>query len=263
MSSNLFLSREGVFPIVRGLDGAPLSTATGLNLSGTVQGEGKWCGTSALFVRLQGCNLKCRWQLSDGATVACDTAHTWSSGGTACPVSDVAELVRLNIGRMRHVVITGGEPCLQPEAVVQLIDMLHRLNLKVTVETNGSLFNAVAQMPDLLSLSPKLSSSGISRQLRAQTVSAVRSNVLAALDSGHDVQLKFVVSSQADEDEILNDYAGSLSALVPDDVVVMPLGVSDAQLKLSTPLAVNMAIRNGWRFGPRLHISLFGNKEAT
>ena len=38
-------------------------------LFATVQGEGAYTGTPAVFVRLQGCNVGCPW---------CDTKHTWT-----------------------------------------------------------------------------------------------------------------------------------------------------------------------------------------
>ena len=36
----------------------------------SLQGEGSRCGTPAVFLRLAGCNLACKW---------CDTKHSWGN----------------------------------------------------------------------------------------------------------------------------------------------------------------------------------------
>lgn len=88
----------------------------------TIQGEGIFTGLPAIFVRLQGCPVGCPW---------CDTRHTWVVD-PAREVGKEAVLDRSNesdcwsqlsttqiiksftdLGyQARHVVITGGEPCL-------------------------------------------------------------------------------------------------------------------------------------------------------
>jgi len=91
----------------------------------TIQGEGPFCGTPSVFVRLAGCNLQCP---------ACDTDYT-STRGQMTPET-VVFLVKEQMER-GLVVITGGEPFRQN---------LHRLFLAlldagyyVQVETNGTL----------------------------------------------------------------------------------------------------------------------------
>lgn len=261
---SLRLSREGVFPITVGVGGAPLSTATGLSVPGTVQGEGKLCGVPSLFVRLQGCNLRCRWRMADGTESCCDTAHTWGrDGGELVDVDDVVDIVCRNMGRMRHVVVTGGEPYMQRQGLEALLAEMRRRGFHTTVETNGIVDFEPHVLPDLLSVSPKLSASGISRAMREKSVAGAALLARAVRAAGTDVQLKFVVASEADEAEIKTDYAEALSLLRPDDVVVMPLGASAGLLERTQRAALRMAVANGWRFGPRLHIMLFGNKEAT
>ena len=67
----------------------------------SLQGEGTRCGTPAVFLRLAGCNLACKW---------CDTKHSWGNG-ILCSVRDIAAHIRdYECGAL---VITGGEPLLQ------------------------------------------------------------------------------------------------------------------------------------------------------
>ncbi len=259
----LRLSREGIFPITRDLAGRPIGTATGIDHPGTIQGEGKLCGVPSLFVRLQGCNLRCRWQTCDGTTSVCDTAHTWAAGGTEMSVDDVLATLMGNMGKMRHVVITGGEPLLQPDAVTALIDLLRNERIHTTIETNGLTDSIPTSMPDLMSISPKLSASGLTEAERMTSARGTRILTQAALSDGRDVQLKFVVCRPEDADEIKADYADSIALIRADDIIVMPLGANLATLSRTRETALKMAIDNGWRYGPRLHIDLFGNKEGT
>lgn len=111
----------------------------------TIQGEAHWTGTPAVFLRLQGCDVGCPW---------CDTKHTWAvdparevaidamlaKEGDAPTYArlDPGALVELIRGRFtaRHIVITGGEPC-----VHDLSDFTLRLashGLHVQVETSGT-----------------------------------------------------------------------------------------------------------------------------
>lgn len=258
------LSREGIFPITADAAGNRVTPRTGLSRPGTIQGEGKLCGVPSLFVRLQGCNLRCRWATDDGTVSVCDTAHTWAGNtGTAVEVRAVLRCVGLNIGSMRHVVITGGEPLLQPEALAELLTGLHEMGIHTTVETNGMTSAAPPVMPRLTSLSPKLSRSGATPEQRRQSAMGAALLVDAAQRLGEDFQLKFVVAAAADEAEIKADYAAVLRLARPSDVIVMPLGATPTVLSKTAPLCLEMALANGWRFGPRLHVSLFGNREGT
>lgn len=95
----------------------------------TIQGEGPFCGTPAVFVRLAGCNLQCP---------GCDTDYT--TGRKEASVEDVADAVIFHHPKVGDglVVITGGEPFRQP-LVGELIACLVDLGFYVQIETNGTL----------------------------------------------------------------------------------------------------------------------------
>ena len=92
----------------------------------SVQGESTFTGRPCVFIRLTGCNLRCRW---------CDTAYAFYEG-EMLTVEQVLERVRAY--KCPLVEITGGEPLLQDE-VHSLIDRLLLEGYEVLIETGGSL----------------------------------------------------------------------------------------------------------------------------
>ncbi len=91
----------------------------------SIQGESSHAGLPFVFVRLTGCNLRCRY---------CDTTYAYD-GGTDVAIDDV--ILQVGAFAIPRVAVTGGEPLLQPGAfdlVRRLLDLGH----PVLVETNGT-----------------------------------------------------------------------------------------------------------------------------
>ncbi len=107
----------------------------------SLQGEGHFTGTPAIFVRLSGCNLNCDF---------CDTDHASHSD---MPEEEIVK--RVSDFPAAHVVITGGEPTLQLTA--SLVERLHDAGKFVQIETNGTrrLDPALADKIDWITCSPK------------------------------------------------------------------------------------------------------------
>lgn len=95
----------------------------------SIQGEGRFIGEPTCFVRLAGCNMRCSW---------CDTKKSWI-GGEEKSVQEVA--AEAESYGMSPVCLTGGEPMLQKEELIELIKKLRRKNHKLVLETNGSLYD--------------------------------------------------------------------------------------------------------------------------
>lgn len=103
----------------------------------SLQGEGVFTGTPAVFVRLSGCNRACEF---------CDTDFARFTEMST-------EQVLAEVGKYpaRHVVITGGEPALQIDEA--FVAALKARGLYVQIETNGSL--PVPDNIDWVTCSPK------------------------------------------------------------------------------------------------------------
>lgn len=94
----------------------------------SIQGESTYAGYPCVFVRLAGCNLRCRW---------CDARYTYEEPGTVWELPAIlAEIGRYPATAL--VEITGGEPLLQ-EGVYSLMAQLLATGRTVLLETNGSL----------------------------------------------------------------------------------------------------------------------------
>ena len=106
----------------------------------SIQGEGAFAGTPAVFVRFSGCNLACPW---------CDTDHSHAEEMTCDELEEtVRELLAGHDGAI--VVLTGGEPALQLHDDEPLFQGFAG---RICIETNGTL--PVPGWVDWITVSPK------------------------------------------------------------------------------------------------------------
>ena len=75
--------------------------------------------------------------------------------------------------------------------------------------------------------------------------------------------LKFVVATQDDFEEVERAVDAYRSAGVQCPVYLMPLGGRSEEYSLNVKDVAEACMEKGWRFTPRLHISLFGNAWGT
>jgi 7-carboxy-7-deazaguanine synthase len=215
----------------------------------SIQGEGSLIGMPSVFVRTSGCNLRCSW---------CDTPYTsWQAEGVERTVDEIVNEVQQYPAR--HVVVTGGEPMITP-GVVHLTERLRESRLHITIETAGTVFVPVAC--DLMSISPKLANSTPDGRWAAQHERLrFQPDVLRSLMAGYDYQLKFVVARREDLDEIRR----ILEEVNADrnKVILMPEGIEPSVLRERGIWLAELAKTEGFRFTPRLHVELWGNRRGV
>ncbi|HEX17433.1 MAG TPA: radical SAM protein [Thermoplasmatales archaeon] len=148
----------------------------------SIQGEGELAGYPTIFIRLTGCNLRCRY---------CDTEYAFYEG-KEMGIDDIIE--RIKGYRSRYVCVTGGEPLLQRE-VLDLMETLLEDGYIVSLETNGSISledvcMRLGKYGDsfIISMDIKCPSSGMSERMRLENIDLLREND----------QLKFVVLDEDD-----------------------------------------------------------------
>jgi 7-carboxy-7-deazaguanine synthase len=222
----------------------------------SVQGEGLLTGTPSVFVRTSGCNLRC-WY--------CDTPFSsWKPEGPHLSVEEVlTKTLELDV---RHIVITGGEPMIH-RPLVELCQALRENGKHITIETAGTVHLLLEC--DLISISPKLASSAprsetagswhATHQARRERLDVVRK-----LITEHDYQLKFVVDSPSDADEVLC-YLEKLAddQVHGDRVLLMPQGIDIESLQRQEDWLLPWCQEHNLRYCPRAHILWYGNQRGT
>ena len=222
----------------------------------SLQGEGELTGVPSVFVRTSGCNLRCNW---------CDTPYaSWNPEGVQMSVAEIVAEVTKHPAR--HVVLTGGEPMVAKE-IHELAAALKQRAYHITIETAATVApDGIAC--DLASLSPKLKNSAPDERLSAtwrEKHDALRwqAAVVKAWLATYGYQLKFVVSQLADVDEIETMLAQLGTDLPRAKVLLMPEGTTVEALRAKAGWLGELCKARGYRYAPRLHIELYGNKRGT
>jgi 7-carboxy-7-deazaguanine synthase len=173
-------------------------------------------------------------------------------------------------GQDVHLIMTGGEPLLAWQRLyVELFEHPRMKDLKnVTFETNTTQllhtdFKNYLQDQDRFeitwSCSPKLSVSGEPWETAIKPEVAVD----YADVGGSIMYLKFVVADRTDIEEAGRAVEEYKAAGIHCPVYLMPLGGRSEEYNLNVQEVANICMEKGWRFTPRLHISLFGNAWGT
>ena len=221
----------------------------------SIQGEGKLAGVPSIFVRASGCNLRCTW---------CDTPYaSWEPEGEDVAIEQIVRQAKQFPSR--HVVLTGGEPMIMPD-VGLLCEALKSESYHVTIETAATIYQPVQL--DLASLSPKLSNSTPTQReggrfARAHEHHRLNIPVIQQfIDAAPEFQLKFVVCQEKDLKEI-DAILCQLQKWRPSDVLLMPEGIDAQTLGEHGRWVAGVCKQRGFRFCPRLHIALYGNRRGT
>jgi len=239
----------------------------------TLQGEGKLFGQPCIFIRTSGCNLRCEWINKDGSLTKCDTAYTsWNVKGNYDKYSierilyEVDQLIDDFYDKkdilINNIVISGGEPFLQPN-IVDLITALKVREYFVTVETNGTIFRE--SKTDLVSISPKLSSSeskscDIAKSIHQKNRVYNYSNI-KKFYTCNQCQIKFVYSCRDDLKEILQ-FVQKFS-INRENVYLMPQGEISKTILENTKDCFDVCVENGFNMTHRLHILAYEDKRKV
>lgn len=146
----------------------------------SIEGEGIRTGMPVTFIRLAGCNLRCLY---------CDTTYAQNiTDGELISIDEIVKRVRF-----KAVTITGGEPLLHENPVIELINKLNKEGHYVNIETNGSISILPFVLPvrsgrGFFTVDYKCPCSGMQDKMVEENFSIMDEN---------DV-LKFVVSSEED-----------------------------------------------------------------
>jgi organic radical activating enzyme len=210
----------------------------------SIQGEGATAGLPAVFVRLQGCSVGCRW---------CDTRYSWDPAAGR-EVELAALLDEVAAFPCRRVVISGGEP-LESPLFMPLAHALGKRGYALEVETSGVLAPPADAADGIQwNVSVKLAGSGVPEARRVNET-AIRAFLARR------AWWKFVLTDPAELGEVLR--LAERFALPRDRVLLQPQGLRADELAARTPWVVELCKEHGFRFSPRLHILIWGAKRGV
>ncbi|AKH65752.1 MULTISPECIES: 7-carboxy-7-deazaguanine synthase QueE [Photorhabdus] len=207
----------------------------------TLQGEGFFTGVPAIFIRLQGCPVGCSW---------CDTKHTWEKEaakqrmlesillktresdewGEASPKQIAALFVQQGY-TARHVVITGGEPCLYD--LTPLTEEFESLGYQCQIETSGTYY-VKCSSATWVTVSPKVKMRG-GYQVLQQALQ--RAN-----------EIKHPVARERDI-EALDELLAALDDNSSRIIALQPI----SQKEDATRLCIETCIARNWRLSMQTH----------
>lgn len=190
----------------------------------SIQGEGKYAGTPALFIRLSGCNRNCDF---------CDTK--FHNEGKEMNVSDVVD--EINTSSLDKVIFTGGEPCLQKEEIKQVITRTK--HKKYHLETNATIIdNEFLILFEYIAFSPK-------------TVKDMKYFVSDYNPKLYDCDIKVVTDLHLVGKNMLKDAT-----------MLMPLSTGNKKADLEIKKSVwKYCVINNKKYTPRIHVDVFGLKR--
>jgi len=182
----------------------------------TIQGEGRFSGTAAYFIRTGGCDVGCHW---------CDVKESWPM--YAHPTMTIAELIRLlNDSGLKVAVITGGEPAMHD--LDELTSQLRHAGIRTHIETSGT--HPLTGTWDWITFSPKKFKKPLTE--------------VASLAS----ELKVIVSHKSDF-----DFAQQHAATVSKDCLLYLQPEWDKR-EVMTPIIIDFIKQNPkWRISLQTH----------
>ena len=206
----------------------------------TIQGEGAFTGQPSIFLRLQGCPVGCSW---------CDTKHTWeinlsdevehsimtnktaeSDHWAALTTADILAIFNSKQFKAKHIVITGGEPCMVD--LTPLCSVLESHGYSCQIETSGT-FEIQTTENCWVTVSPKVNMKGGYKIL---TSAMQRAN-----------EIKHPVATEQHVDDLK-------ALLIEHKVIEKPIYLQPiSQKERATQLAIKTCIENNWRLSIQVH----------
>ncbi|HLI45863.1 MAG TPA: 7-carboxy-7-deazaguanine synthase QueE [Geobacterales bacterium] len=219
----------------------------------SIQGEGLHAGRPSVFIRLYYCNLYCSW---------CDSKYTWENQAKAKEgidyflVDDSSLFKIISNYKSKNIVITGGEPLIHQSYLINTLKSLKERGYRIEIETNGTVMpkEELIQLVDLFTVSPKLSNSNVKYEHR------IKPAVLSFFSSLENSVFKFVIVSNEDIEEVLSLIKEF--KISNEKVMLMPEGTDLETLVKRSIWLVEICKEHNFRYSPRIHIMLWGNKRG-
>jgi 7-carboxy-7-deazaguanine synthase len=207
----------------------------------TIQGEGVFTGVPSVFIRLQGCPVGCAW---------CDTKQTWwvqesdktsisdiiiktADSPTWCSMSakELVSLYQRQHYTAKHIVITGGEPCIYDLTALTLA--FEAIGCQCQIETSGT-YPVFTSQATWVTVSPKVAMKG---KLAINGSAMARAN-----------EIKHPVATTKDIEQ-LDHLLIQHQIASSTEIALQPI----SQKERSTQLCIDTCIARNWRLSIQTH----------
>ena len=209
----------------------------------SIQGEGPNCGAPAVFIRFQGCQLRCPW---------CDTGGSLDPNDPHEDMTPEQVLTHISQWPCRHAVITGGDPSFQPDGLDALTTLLSQNGFTLEIETSGlrPVDKEICTRFSYINVGLKLPNA---EQKFADNYYRNAAEHYGAMGNAN---FKIVIAGPDDVEFVQTRLVES--GLIPRDrIYLMPLGDTIDQQNANAPTVLETCKQYGFHFSPRLHI-MFG-----
>ncbi len=207
----------------------------------SIQGEGPKIGTPSIFLRLAGCNLSCDF-CDSRFTFLPEFKNTWINTEIQNVVNSILKVKK----EEKNLIITGGEPLLQKNSLIELISLIKKHFTSIEIETNGTIRpDGLLKFGSFFNVSPKLSNSGM--EVEARLNKSLYS--FAIYDKSI---FKFVVESEEDIKEVFKII--EKFSIKKDKVYLMPKSSSRKELEEKAKTVLNLSLKYGLNYSDRLHL---------
>lgn len=206
----------------------------------TIQGEGAFTGQPSIFIRLQGCPVGCSW---------CDTKHTWdiemdqrvsvndmlaksqeSEQWANLSVEQILSVIKTNKYQAKHIVVTGGEPCMVD--LTPMCAAFENHGFSCQIETSGT-FEVRTTEACWVTVSPKVNMRGGYKILQS------------AMNRANEIKHPVATEQHVDDlKKLLKAHR-----ITKTQVYLQPI----SQKQRATELAIKSCIENNWRLSVQVH----------
>jgi len=212
------------------------------------QGEGIHTQKKMILLRTSGCDVNC---------TSCDSKSSWNTideeytvGGLSRKIDQLSDEYGIN-----HIMITGGNPELQKEELIKLINSMGIFYFDIEVPGLVAWEGFYSSHNIQFNFSPKIGAlENKDKKFEYKAFESLPQNYI----------IKVVVSEEDFDSNILAIEDLMEKYKIPiDKIYLMPMGTTREEIIKGSQFLMQKCLETGFNFTTRLHVLLFDNKKLV
>jgi len=237
----------------------------------SIQGEGLLSGVPSIFLRFGGCNLRCegfktKYKIDEIEQIGCDSYYAvdpnFSQNWTDIDnIEDVKKIISKYPKTVKDIVLTGGEPLIysKNELFLEILRYFKKLNFRITIETNGTLFlEDKDEFKDIIySLSLKLANSEeeFNKRFNIDSIHSI-------INKSEKSFFKFTLDKYSIKRGATFEILKMVRFFPELPVYCMPIGSNIEELEKNAEAVIKLCLEQGFIYSDRLQIRIWNNKKG-